>query len=54
MLDALKYINRKVKEILSSFTVSNEAHIFLEKAHFKKAIKGLNKGSCPSPDKITP
>ena len=43
-----------MNEILSSITLSNEAHIFSEKARFKEAIRGLNKSSCPSSDKITP
>ena len=43
MLDALKYINCKVKKIYSSITLSNEVHIFLEKAYFKKQLGSKQK-----------
>ena len=49
-----KNINCKVKGIISSITLSNEAHIFFEEAYVKEAIRDLNKNSSPGPYKITP
>ena len=43
-----------MKEILSSITLSIEAHISFEEAHVKEAIRDLNKNSSPGPDKATP
>ena len=43
-----------MKEILSSISLSNDAHIFFKEIHVKEAIRDLNKNSSPVPDKITP
>lgn len=50
----LKNVSFKIKEILSSITLSNETHIFFKEAHVKEAIRDLNKSFSSGSDKITP
>ena len=48
-----KDVNFKVKNILSSISLSSE-EVFFEEIHVKEAIRDLNKNSSPGPDRITP